>query len=106
MQEDACFLAAIGVMLAVAIRIVVAKVHLKELWSLSSDFDPLRRVWCDTYQVLNYFRVGIFQACLPLLCWEVFSLFVGREADTPKCARVTHLIIDLLTKTTQLDRFF
>ena len=25
------------------------KVHLKELWSLSSDFDPLRRVWCDTY---------------------------------------------------------
>ena len=31
--------------------------------------------------------------------------FFGRDANTPKCVWITHLIIDLLTKTTQLDRF-
>ena len=48
----------------------------------------------------------MFKACLPLFCWEVFFPFFGRDANTPKCVRITHLIIDLLTKTTQLDRFF
>ena len=43
-------------------------------------------------------------AC-PCFVGRSFSLFFGREADTPKCARITHLIIDLLTKTTQLERF-
>ena len=53
---------------------------LKEPRSTSLDFGPLGRVSFDAYQVLNFLRVGMFKACLPLFCWEVFSPFlVGRR---------------------------
>lgn len=47
----------------------------------------------------------MIQTCLPLFFLGGLFRFFNQEVNTPNCGRITHLIVDLLTKTTQLDRY-